>query len=95
MIVLLYSNFSDEPLVHADDDAANAVDADEPYVPVNDGDAWGFRTTHANVPPTETTTIGQELSERSRRLETPATTPTKVIYNLIAINTLFTILSLL
>jgi len=75
----VYYLISVESIVHTDDDATNAIDVNEPYVSLNDGNAWRLRTTYANVPLTETTTIRQELSERTRGLETVVTIVTKVI----------------
>ena len=75
----VYYLISVESIVHADDDATNAIDVNEPYVSLNDGNAWRLRTTYANVPPTEITTIRQELSERTRGLETIVTIATEVI----------------
>ena len=75
----MYYLISVESIVHTDDDATNAIDVNEPYVSLNDGNAWRLRTTYANVPLTETTTIRQELSERTRGLETVVTIVTKVI----------------
>jgi hypothetical protein len=75
----VYYLISVESIVHTDDDATNAIDVNEPYVSLNDGNARRLRTTYANVPPTEITTIRQELSERTRGLETIVTIATEVI----------------